>query len=81
MKARRAEDDREVHIAELLHKLDSNISELAITSNSEISDVFKHLDSTIISLEKGISNPFKQKPTIIYPATTPEPSSCRRFGY
>ena len=75
VKARRAEDDREVHIAELLHKLDSNISELAITSNSEISDVFKHLDSTIISLEKGISNPFKQKPTIIYPATTPEPSS------
>lgn len=61
VKARRAEDDREVHISELLHKLDSNISELTIAADPDISDVFKHLSGTIENLEKGI---FKPKPDV-----------------
>jgi len=71
VKARRAEDDREVHIAEILHKLDSNISEIAITSNSEVSDVFKHLDNTIEKLEKGI---FGGKKPDVRVGTPPAPS-------
>jgi len=53
VKARRAEDDREVHISELLHKLDSNINTLTITSNPEIVGIYQHLEKTIGELEKG----------------------------
>jgi len=70
VKARRAEDDREVHISELLHKLDSNISELTVTSNPEVAGVYQHLEKTIGELEKGI---FRSKPDIRV-GTRPEPS-------
>jgi len=70
VKARRAEDDREVHISELLHKLDSNISELTVTSNPEVADVYQHLEKTIGELEKGL---FKPKPDIRV-GPRPEPS-------
>ena len=56
VKARRAEEDRDAHIAELLTKLDNNISNIQIKSNPEISQVYTQLDETINTLEK--QNPF-----------------------
>jgi hypothetical protein len=63
VKARRAEEDREVHIGEILHKLDSNISELIVKSNPEVSDVFSQLEKTIDTIEKDFSipNPFHRR--------------------
>ena len=80
VKARRAEEDREVHIGEILHKLDSSISELIVKSTPEVSKVYSQLEKTIDTIEKDISNPFKRgrndkKFPIIHPTTTPEPSS------
>jgi hypothetical protein len=80
VKARRAEEDREVHIGEILHKLDSSISELIVKDNPKVSKVYSQLEKTIDTIEKDISNPFKRgrndkKFPIIHPTTTPEPSS------
>jgi len=63
VKARRAEEDREVHIGEILHKLDSNISELIVKSIPEVSDVFSQLEKTIDTIEKDVSipNPFRRR--------------------
>ena len=56
VKARRAEEDRDAHIAELLTKLDNNINNIQIKSNPEISQVYTQLDETINTIEK--QNPF-----------------------
>ncbi len=74
VKARRAEEDREVHIGEILQKLDSNISELVVKSDPNVSDVFKQLEKTIDTIEKDISIPIpflrrrNDKPSIILPS-------------
>ena len=74
VKARRAEEDREVHIGEILHKLDSNISELVVKSNPGVSDVFQQLEKTIDTIEKDISIPIpflrrrNDKPSIKHPS-------------
>ena len=57
VKARRAEEDREIHIGEILQKLDSSISELVVKSDPGVSDVFKQLEQTIDTIEKDISIP------------------------
>ena len=62
VKARRAEEDRESHIAEILSKLDDNISSLVVKSDPGVADVFTQLEKTIDSLEKDVSipNPFRR---------------------
>lgn len=54
VKARRAEEDREVHIGEILHKLDSNISKLVVNANPNVSDVYMQLEKTIDIIEKDL---------------------------
>ena len=62
VKARRAEEDREVHIGEILHKLDSSISELIVKDNPEVSKVYSQLEKTINTIEKDLTvpNPFRR---------------------
>ena len=50
--ARVAEEKRDEHIADVLTKLDNNIQNIQIKSNSNISEVFKQLEQTIDTLEK-----------------------------
>jgi hypothetical protein len=60
VKAQQAEKNSEVHIEEILHKLDSNISELVVKSNPGVSDVYSQLKKTIDTIEKDISNSFRR---------------------
>ena len=75
VKARRAEEDREAHIAEILSKLDSSISSIVVKSDPAVSDVFTQLEKTIDTIEKDLSipNPFRRGRNDIVYGPQPEP--------